>query len=297
MYAPIIIFAFNRPDSFRDTVNALKNNPGISKFDLHVFIDGPRENNAFDRETVGEVKNIAEAIEGFNTVTLHISKSNKGLGPSVISGVSEVLQANEQAIILEDDLIVQPNFLSFINAGLKKYKSDQRVFSICGYTNKIIVPKDYPFDSYFCTRSSSWGWATWRDRWESVDWSFSCWDEWSRQKKDFNKWGGSDCFSMLKGCKDGVNKSWAIRFCFNQFLQNKLSLFPIKSLVSNNGFDGMGTNCKRYSRFKFELFNPNVMQFSFPETTSLNNTIYRSAMRYNGLVLRIFSKIMYSLMR
>lgn len=297
MYAPIIIFAFNRPDSFKDTVNALKNNPGISKSDLHIFIDGPRINNISDRGMALKVRDIAEAIDGFNTVTLHISEQNKGLGPSVISGVSEILQSHEQVIVLEDDLIVQPNFISFMNSGLERYKSNHKVFSICGYTNKIKVPKDYQFDSYFCTRSSSWGWATWRDRWESVDWELEPWELYRRHRKTFNQWGGSDCFGMLKGWKRGRNNSWAIRFCFAQYLQDKLSLFPIKSLVKNDGFDGQGTNCKKFSRFVFELFDPNMRQFSFPESISLNNCIYKYAMRYNGLVPRIFSRIMYALKR
>lgn len=63
-----------------------------------------------------------------------------------------------KAIVLEDDLVFSRNFLAFMNEGLNRYETEQKVFSICGYSNKVSPPKDYPYDAYFCTRSSSWGW-------------------------------------------------------------------------------------------------------------------------------------------
>ncbi len=292
--APVIIFAFNRPASFKATVEALFKCPEASATDLYIFIDGPRVSKQDDVTLVGQSKEIADHISGFANVSTICSVTNQGLGPSIISGVSKVIAKYGKAIVLEDDLIVQPNFLTFMNEGLNRYEMDKNVWSICGYTNKVRPPRDYSYDAYFCTRSSSWGWGTWADRWESVDWSFTHWDEWMGKKRAFNKWGGSDCFSMLQGCKEGRNKSWAIRFCFNQFIQDKLSLFPIKSLVRNDGFDGQGTNCRRYSRFKFELMNESVSTFRFPSASSkFVKSLYRQAMHYNSMPMRIWSRIMY----
>lgn len=198
-----------------------------------------------------------------------------------------------KAIVLEDDLAFSANFLAYMNQGLDKYKEERKVFSICGYSNKVKVPKGYVYDTYFCTRSSSWGWGTWADRWNSVDWELKDWDKYLMMKKAFNKWGGSDCFKMLNDWKYGRNQSWAIRFCFAQFLQNKLSLFPIKSKVSNNGFDGDGTNCKKWSRFKYEFDETNNKVFMHPDEISLNKDLYKSAMSYNAVLIRIYSRIMY----
>ena len=102
---------------------------------------------------------------------------------------------------------------------------------------------------------------------------------------------------MLKDWKNGKNKSWAIRFCFAQFLQNKLSLFPIISKVKNDGFDGEGTNCKKWSRFKYEFDDTNNKNFKYPESTYLNSNLYKSAMSYNSITIRIYSKIMYLIHR
>lgn len=290
---PITIFAFNRPAEFKRLIDSLKKNPEHLESELYIFIDGPREQKPGEKEKVQKVFDLALSITGFKDTHIQTSESNKGLGPSIIKGVSKVINKHEATIVLEDDLIVQPNFLRFMNDGLERYKNEKGVWSICGYTNKIKASYDYSYDAYFCTRSSSWGWATWKDRWETVDWSFCNWDEWVQLKKQFNRWGGSDCFSMLEGCKNGRNKSWAIRFCFNQFLQDKLSLFPVKSLILNEGFDGNGTNCKKYSRFKFELMDGCLNNFNMPESVEMNTSLFRQALHYHSIPLRIWSKLMY----
>lgn len=293
MPAPIIIFAFNRVLPLKKLVDSLRKCPESMLSDLVIFIDGPRNEN--DKRSIQEIKTFVKSIKGFKGIEYYFSSINKGLGPSIIAGVSEIINKYGHAIILEDDLIVLPNFLSYINAALSRYNTEKKVFSICGYSNKIKKPEDYPYYSYFCTRSSSWGWATWADRWNSVDWKLEPWENFTKYKHDFNKWGGSDCFGMLEGWKTGKNKSWAIRFCFSQFLQDKLSLFPTKSLVINNGFDGKGTNCKKWSRFKYELMDDKKCEISYPPTTSIVPQLYKQVMKYNSLYLRVWSKIMYLL--
>ncbi len=291
--APIIIFAFNRPESLKTAISALVLNPEAKDSDLFVFVDGPR-NNA-EKSMTDASANFARKIQGFKSLTISISDNNKGLGDSIIAGVSQIINRYGTAIIIEDDLIVQPNFLRFINLGLNKYKDEKEVFSICGYTNKIKLPKGYTYDAYFCTRSSSWGWATWKDRWDSIDWRLEPWDKYTESKKEFNRWGGSDCFGMLEGWKQGLNRSWAIRFCFNQFLQNKLSLFPVKSLVINDGFDGAGTNCKKWCRFRYELMKRDKYEFDIQIPVTLNTYFLCESKRYHSIPARIISHIMYKI--
>lgn len=289
--APIIVFAFNRPESLKTAVSALLQNPEAKDSDLFVFVDGPR--NDAEKTKTDATADYAHNIKGFNSLSVTESSQNKGLGDSIIAGVAQIINRYGTAIIIEDDLIVQPNFLRFINLGLDKYKDEKEVFSICGYTNKIKLPKGYTHDAYFCTRSSSWGWATWKDRWDSIDWTLEPWDKYTKFKKAFNRWGGSDCFGMLDGWKQGLNRSWAIRFCFNQFLQNKLSLFPVKSLVINDGFDGAGTNCKKWSRFRYELMERDKGTMSLPDQVKMEKHFHLTSLHYHSIFLRIISKIMY----
>jgi GR25 family glycosyltransferase involved in LPS biosynthesis len=292
-YAPIIVFAFNRLNSLKKTISSLLDNEEAKDSDLFVFVDGPRKSKIEEKKQVVAVQDYIKTISGFKSLTFYFSEENKGLGPSIIAGVSKIINQYNRAIILEDDLVLSKNFLAFINEGLQKYEVNNKVFSICGYSNRVTKPSDYEADSYFCTRSSSWGWATWADRWNSVDWELNDWENYTKYKNDFNKWGGSDCFKMLNDWKIGKNKSWAIRFCFSQFLQNKVSLFPIISKVANNGFDGNGTNCKKYSRFKFDYDNTEKKNFKYPSNTNINKKIYKSVMIYNSILIRLWSRIRY----
>ena len=218
-YTPVILFAFNRPEGLKAIIESLLQNEEAKHSVLYVFVDGPRFQRKGEVENVEKVRDYVKSITGFKEVHYKFALQNKGLGNSVIKGVTEVINRYGKAIVLEDDLILAPNFLFFMNQGLDKYKEETSVFSICGYSNKVKVPKDYSYDTYFCTRSSSWGWATWADRWNSVDWELENFDKYHILKKEFNRWGGSDCWKMLNDWKCGRNKSWAIRFCFAQFLQ------------------------------------------------------------------------------
>lgn len=291
--APIIVFAFNRCDSLERLIASLLLNSEAKDSELFLFVDGPRDGNGNDKESINKIREYVATIKGFKSFSVSFSEKNKGLGPSLISGITQVIDENGKAIILEDDLQVTSNFLAFMNKSLDKYKDVGKVFSVCGYSNIVHPDRNYTADTYFCTRSSSWGWATWKDRWDSVDWELKNWKTFKKYSHAFCKWGGSDCWHMLSDWKKGKNSSWAIRFCFAQFLQEKLSLFPIKSKIIYNGNDGRGTNSKKYSRFKFEVDNNCSKDFSYPASVEINKKLYSQAMHYHSIPLRIWSRLMY----
>lgn len=293
MYAPIIVFAFNRLDSLKKCIESLKTNTEAKESDLYVYVDGARPHKEGEQKLVDEVRTFVKSIEGFKSIDYRFADANKGLAPSVIAGVTEIIGKYGKAIVVEDDLFVAKNFLAFMNEGLSKYQDSPKVFSVCGYTNRLKDTKGYPYDAYFCTRSGSWGWATWKDRWDSVDWELNNWNEHKKNSKKFNKWGGSDCWNMLNGWREGRNSSWAIRFCYAQFLQDGLSLFPIISKLGNEGFDGRGTHGKNWTRAKFDFDFDAKKEFKLPEQVILNKKLYKQAMSYNSILIRAWSRLMY----
>ena len=253
MWAPIVIFAYNRPDKLVRLVDTLKQNPEFGASPLYIFVDGSK--NEDERDRVTAVVDLARKTclghpGGGQTIA---AERNQGLSQAVIAGVSAVLAKHESAIILEDDLVCTSGFLSFMNQGLNQYATDERIIAVCGYGLKIKRPKDYSADVYLSLRASSWGWATWRDRWQTIDWTVTDWTQFRTDRaaqKAFNR-GGSDMTSMLRGYMEGRNNSWAIRFCYNQFRQGKYSVHPFRSYVDNEGFGLDATNChQRHSRFK-----------------------------------------------
>lgn len=291
MFAPIIIFAFNRLQPLKACLKALQANTESKDSDLIVFVDGPRSHKSGEAEKVEAVRDFVKTIKGFKSLTYHFSERNKGLGPSIISGVTDVINQYGRTIVVEDDLIVSRNFLYFMNQGLSLYESSEKIISVCGWGCRIQVPGGYQYDAYCDVRSASWSWATWKDRWRSIDWELKDWDRVVKNRWAFNRWGGSDCYGMLKDWHDGKNKSWAIRFTYSQFQQNKLSVFPVVSKVDNEGFGTDATNCPKYSRTKWDFDETENKLFRFPEQLVIDNRIHKQVMRYRSLKVRIKAKV------
>ena len=285
--APIVIFAFNRPLALTKMIESLKKNDLFDDSEIFVFVDGAR--NSQEQEKVNRVIDIAKSL----TKNVVASKENKGLGPSVIQGISEIINRYGKIIVLEDDLKLMPGFLTYINQALNKYETSRNIFSVCGYGLKIHKPNGYKGDVYLNNRSSSWGWGTWKDRWNSVDWEIKDWDQLihnQMMQRAFNK-GGSDMYGMLKDYMEGRNKSWAIRFCYSQFKQKKYSVHPFLSLVDNEGFGVEATNCKQhYSRFKI-LLNQNNTPLDLPDHLIINSKLLKENAFYHSLLLRTYSFI------
>ena len=195
-------------------------------------------------------------------------------------------------IVLEDDLRLMPGFLTYMNNALEHFKVDERILAICGYSLKIKTPKGYDSTAYFGDRASSWGWGTWRDRWQNVDWEVSDWAEFSNNKKAIARLNqcGSDMFGMLRDYMEGRNRSWAIRFCYHQFKHGLYSVHPVKSLVDNEGFGEAATNCRqKYNRFKIELTDS--INLKAEDALEPNKTILRQLHRYHSIPIRIYSRI------
>ena len=239
--APITLFVYNRLDHTRRTIDALKQNNFAGQSDLFIFSDAPKSEAQADK--VREVRQFIHQITGFNSVSVVERESNFGLARSIIDGVTTVVNKYGRIIVLEDDMVTSPYFLSYMNAALDKYLDDERVISIHGYVYPVdqLLP-----EAFFLRGADCWGWATWRRGWSQFESDGQhLLDELGRRLLipafDFN---GAYSFSeMLKGQIKGVNDSWAVRWHASAFLANKLTLYPGRSLVQNIGNDNSGTHC------------------------------------------------------
>lgn len=288
MLAPIVIFAFNRPGSLTNLLSDLGRDPLYNRSDKYIYVDGCR--NADDEEKQKSVVELAKDSGAVVTVSDH----NKGLGASIISGVSDVVARYGKVIVLEDDLRCIPGFLTYMNQALDTYEPDKRIISVCGYGLKVKRPAGYADgDVYLSPRSSSWGWGTWIDRWQMVDWGVSGWEQFSHDRraiKGFNR-GGSDMFGMLKGYMEGRNRSWAIRFCYSQYRHGLYSVHPFRSFVDNEGFGDNATNCRqRWSRFKIVKAVEDEI-IATPSNLRPNESIFKQLRWYHSIPLRIVSRV------
>ena len=240
--APVVLFAYNRPDHTRQTVDALRRNTLAMTTDLIAFSDGPRA--AEDMSRVLEVRRYLKSVDGFRSVTVHERGSNFGLAASVIDGVTRVCEDAGQIIVVEDDLVVSPHFLDFMNTALRRYSNDAEVMQISGYMFPVDMGSET--DSFFLPFTTSWGWGTWQRAWAAFDPLMSGFDALSgdlRLRKAFDLDGAYDYFGMLRRQRRGDADSWAIRWYLSVFMRKGLTLYPAKTLVQNIGFDGSGMHC------------------------------------------------------
>jgi hypothetical protein len=242
-YAPICIFTFNRLSETKQTLAALQQNFLANESDLCIFSDGAR--NEQERQKVNAVREYLKTIDGFRSVTIFESDGNKGLANSIINGVSRILENCEKVIVLEDDLITAPNFLDFMNKALDYYQEEQNIQSISGYSLSL---KDKKKTVYFQTRPGSWGWATWKDRWNPDIFNKveirNAIQEDPTVLKRFKRNCGNDMATMLLGSINNNNDSWYVRWAFDHFRKEHYSVFPAYSFVQNIGFNPEGTHCK-----------------------------------------------------
>lgn len=249
--APIVLFAYKRPEHLRLTLEALLANPLAKSSDLIVYSDAARD--AATQEPVAAVRRLLHDVKGFRSITIRERATNMGLARSLIAGISEVLSMSDRAIIVEDDLVVTEWFLDFMNDALIMYADEEQVASVHGYT----YPTSRQLPSTFFIRGADcWGWATWSRAWKHFN-SDSQYLLRELHRKRLNRlfdFDGSYPFTgMLKAQAGGRVDSWAIRWYASTFLANMLTLYPGKSLVRNIGHDGSGQHCDDTSAFVANL--------------------------------------------
>jgi hypothetical protein len=237
--APIVLFVYKRPGHTRKTVESLLGNPLAKESELFIFSDGPRD--AAAGPAVFELRQYIRTISGFKKVTITERAHNLGLARNIIDGVTSVVGRFGSAIVLEDDMVLSPWFLDFMNDGLSKYRDEEKVISIHGYSYSI----PYPEPVYFLRGADCWGWATWKRGWDlfNPDSRFLL-GEIRRLglSYTFNMDDTYDYIEMLKAQEDGRIDSWAVRWYASALINDKLTLYACPSLLNNIGHDGSETH-------------------------------------------------------
>lgn len=253
--APVIVFNYNRPEHSKQVWEALAKNEYAADTELYLYCDGPKADASGEmRQRIAYLHEQAKkyAIEApkqgkFKSVHVVCAEKNKGLANSIIGGVTEVLMKYERVIVLEDDLLTSPYFLTYMNEALDYYANRQAVMSIAANRpplSKFEIPMDYPYDVFVNLGGYSTGWATWRNRWERVDWSMDYLPELLKHPAEIEafKRVGDNVFDMLLLQRDGKIDSWAVRFCYAHFHEHSVGILPCVSYVDNIGFDGTGVH-------------------------------------------------------
>lgn len=266
-YAPIALFTYNRADHTQRAVESLLQNAEAKDSDLFIFSDGAKNEKAI--KGVEDNRKYIHTVTGFKSVTIVEREKNWGLANSLITGITDVISKYGRVIVVEDDLILSPYFLKFMNDGLEKYKDDDRI----GTINAFVPPiKEKLPDTYFLYFMHPWGWATWKRSWDLLNLNTKYLLRKMRFKvKKFNLGGNCGSYGNLYCQKVGKVDSWYIRFYASLFLNKKLNLFPKQAMVINGGLDDSGTHCGTgwAEKYSFESSHIPIILKNIPVVESM----------------------------
>ena len=295
IYAPIIIFSYNRPNSLKYLIKSIKKNSEAKNSSIYFFQDNFK--NMQDVEYVNKCKKLIKNTKGFKKVRLILRKSHYGFYKNFINGLKFFFMKHNQGIILEDDLVVSKYFLKFMNQSLIRYKNDKRVWSISGWNYDIPLKSKY--DAYFMRNFISWGWATWANRFNKYkkkpDKIIKNWD---RDKiKKFNLDNNYDYFSQILRNQNNLLNSFGV-FWYATIFENKgLCLAPLKSMVVNTGWNSKATHTKIKNKTFTTKKLSQKKKFKFPINVEEDKQFFEKVKNYISGEKKNMIKKIYTLLK
>jgi hypothetical protein len=240
---PVLLIGFNRPDFL---AISLKELAGTGR-DIYIAIDGPRDNS--DLEEVIKSRQLAKEFAEVNcelqNTFLLFREKNLGCKVGVRSAIDWIFEHEEQAIILEDDIVFGEEFLATMDSWLNLFRDRKDIFHLNGFNP--LPRKSETDESYLSRYTHVWGWATWRDRWAHYDRDLEKWDNQEFRslpglvgqdlsEKFFEYWG-----MQIALCQNGFD-TWDIQWLYSQWHYGGFSLTPGARLTGNRGFDARATH-------------------------------------------------------
>ncbi|WP_113637889.1 hypothetical protein [Nubsella zeaxanthinifaciens] len=244
--APLVLFVYQRPQHTKKVLAAIANDPLAKKTVLYVYSDGPKPSaTVTEQENIAETRKLVENFKGCKEAHLYFKTQNEGLAKSIINGVSEVVKKHGKVIVLEDDIVISPLFLTYMNEALGIYERDEQVMHISSFVPQRKGIEKLP-ETYFLRFMSCWGWATWERAWkQNITDSQALYKKLKNNSliKKFNIDNTSGMSTILMQNIQKRIDTWDINWYASIFIKNGLCLYPKQSLCAQIGLDGSGVHC------------------------------------------------------
>lgn len=287
----IAVFCYKRAAKLKTSMEALLKNPGCSSMDIIFFCDGHKGEH--DKQGVAETRAYINSLTGFKKVHKHFRERNVSTGPNFHAGINYLCNNYEQFIVIEDDLVVTPNYIPYMLQALAFYKEQKSVFCITGYCFPLKL-NDYPYDTIISNRFCSYGWASWSDRIKNVIWDkkeLSHLMKTSPRFKSRLNREGLDLYRMLVKQITGKISTWDIQMQVH-VAENKLEVvYPIISKGKNIGFDHESTNTFGIDYLKTPQDSGEKKDFHFCDVHIIEPSLQRQLRKPYGLTALATRKI------
>lgn len=275
---PVAVFAYNRANHLEKTLEALSNCRRIDECEVFIHCDGV--NRPEHQAQVEATRQIAR--KWAQAMNWHLVERNENLGcdPSIIKEVTALCKEFGRVIVIEDDIIVSPAFISFMLEALDMYEDTPNIFQVAGFT--FSANRLSKGDSFLIPLTSSWGWATWQRAWKSLAINYDEAKNSLRSVKFCEKFDLDGAYPFSQMLLEDITKrenKWDIWWYYNVFKNDGLVVYPTRSLVYNNGFDSTGLhsgnkNLNDVSIENLEDFN-GTNKFIFPNVVIINQKSFK----------------------
>ncbi len=244
METPILFLIFSRPDTTQSVFDAIR---AAQPKRLYVAADGPRA--ARGEEEVALCKETRELvvnnIDWECEVHTLFRDDNLGCGVAVSQALKWFFDNEPEGIILEDDVLPHPDFFTYCEELLDRYRDSDEVYFISG-NNYDFYEKDSSDSYYFSAYSHVWGWAGWRKTMSVYNFTLDGMNL-RRYYKSMSQLGltlrerlfWSQIFMKMKMKQID---SWAYPMSISLKYNKKLSIIPNTALIKNIGFDERATH-------------------------------------------------------
>jgi hypothetical protein len=213
---------------------------------VFVASDGPPECEEIAAKVRETRKLLKSEINWPCDLNLNFYSVNQGCGHGPINAINWFFDQVDNGIILEDDCLPRKDFLPFCSELLGRYKNDKRVWTITG-TNYQDERWRGDGSYYFSRYHHSWGWATWRDRWQKNDPEMHTWPSIKDSGLlpcvfddpiEVAYWAGiwDNLF------KEGPSDVWDYQWALTCFANSGLTITPNVTLVANIGYGDDSTH-------------------------------------------------------
>lgn len=234
---PILVLAFNRADH---VVKAMKAIREYKPNKLYLECDGPRLHKLGEKEAVEAArKAMLDAVDWPCEVKTLFRECNLGCAKGVNDAINWFFKHEEFGIIIEDDIILSPDFFKLCEDLLPRYKDEEKIMQISARNTSCRTDKSNTYVYAQCFHC--WGWATWRRAWEKMDMSMSAADRISTSFliKRLGLFRGVMMKALFLDGKKHLStfSSWATRWYLSILDNDALVICPGVNLALNIGLD------------------------------------------------------------
>lgn len=280
--APVAFFVFNRPATTRRVFERIR---AARPPRLLVVADGPRADRPGEAARCAEARAAAGAVDWPCQVDTHYAEANLGCRRRISSGIDWVFSQVEEAIILEDDCLPEPDFFRFCSELLARYRDDARIFMVSG--NNFLFGREASRYSYYFTRYLHiWGWASWRRAWAHYDVAMRRWPELRQGPWLADELGMPEVAGHFHNRFDATHAgldTWDYQWVFSAWLQHGCAVAPARNLVRNIGVGAGATNTHNAPVEALAPTAPLAFPLRHPPGVRVNRSADRLESRLLGL--------------